>query len=148
MKKLALFLAIVTILVTCCACLGSFADGELVNLYDSTKTVKQKISHTGILKDKTYSSTYDKYAVSGFIPVKGGDTVYFANADANPFICLQLHPFGLGDPVNQETRRAVVQRQQPGDRGAVRKERQTALPGDRLEERMAFLDGFPVGQIS
>ena len=61
MKKLALFLAIITVLVTCCTAFGSFADGELVNLFDSSKVTNKKISHTGVLKDKSVNSVYEKY---------------------------------------------------------------------------------------
>ncbi len=82
MKKLALFLAIVTVLSTVIGCFGSFADDEIVNVFDKKTITKNKIVQTGVLKGKEVNETFDKYSVSDFIEVNPGDTIYYANADS------------------------------------------------------------------
>ena len=42
MKKIALFLAIVTILTSALACFGSFADDKIVNVFDKSKITRAR----------------------------------------------------------------------------------------------------------
>ena len=93
MKKTALLLALVTVFTSVFAVCTSFADGELVNVFENKNLTRGKVTHTGVLKDKNVSSAFANFTVSDYIEVKAGDKVYFANADQSRLRTLPLLSF-------------------------------------------------------
>ena len=84
MKKLALFLAIITVLVTCCTAFGSFADGELVNLFDSSKVSTEFSKTQGDDNEMSvvYGKVVKKFSDSINVTVNGQTAQNYSTTNA------------------------------------------------------------------